>query len=460
MKNKGLKITLYVLIIILISLVSFIGVYRKDDNRFSNIVNEYLLGSNLKGKAVIELKIDDTENEIIYDENGNVVEEVDEENKDKYTTVKEPVNKEEVLNLDNYEKSKEILEKRFNFIKLPYYDIRLNKSNGSMIIETDEAYASDLSTMVSIIAKIDARDSANDELLFDNSNIKNVTANYQTDNSGAVTVYLDIALNSDSKSKIDEIKKKYADVEEAYSKNLNNVAEENVKSESDTEEIKAINLNFDNTLLNEAEFADIIISGNTIKIPVGNSSTSNDRINSYYNTAILVANSINIGQIPVVYTIDSTEYFATDYQYIIDYMIIAILAIIIIVSVYTIIKYKYKGILATISYIAWIAIFLLIIRYTNIEITISSLLSFLVLIVINIYVTNVVVKVSKEDTNYTEILKNSYKKIIDLLAVSIIIFIVFSFTNFYPISSIGLFMFWGVLTIIVNSLITAKILTK
>ena len=466
MKNKGLKIILYILIVILISLVSFMGIYKRDTNRFSNIVNDYLLGSSLKGAAVLELKVDDTENEVIYDENGNIVEEVDEKNEDKYTTVNEPVNKEEVLNLDNYEKSKKIIEERLNFIEVPDYNIRLNHSDGTIIIEADETYLSDISTMVSIIGKIDARDSESDELLFDNSNIKNVRASYQTDSLGYTTVYLDISFNNDSKYKIDEIKNKYttsvdeSDESENNENETTNEVTEETEEEETTEDTKTINLNFDDTLLNEVEFSDIIISGSTLSMPVSDSSTNSSTINSYYNTAILVAESINIGQIPVVYETEATEYFAVNYENIMYYIIIGLVALFVIIYVYTIIKYKFKGIIAMISHIAWIAILLLIIRYTNVYLSISSILSLFVLMIINAYITNVILNTSQEYKEYAEILKNSYIKLIDMLLVVIIIFIVFSFTTFELISSVGLLMFWGVITVILNSLVTAKILSS
>ena len=113
-----------------------------------------------------------------------------------------------------------------------------------------------------------------------------------------------------------------------------------------------------------------------------------------------------------------------------------------------------------ISHIAWIAILLLIIRYTNVYLSISSILSLFVLMIINAYITNVILNTSQEYKEYAEILKNSYIKLIDMLLVVIIIFIVFSFTTFELISSVGLLMFWGVITVILNSLVTAKILSS
>ncbi len=465
MKGKGLKLTLYILIVVLISLISFFGIYVKDSSRISNIVNEYMLGSNLKGKAVMELKVDDTKNEVVYDENGQVVEEPDDENKDKYTTVEEPVNKEEVLNVENFEKSKNIIEERFKFIKLPDYNIRLNKSNGTIIIEADEGYMQDVSTMTSIIGKLEAKDTDSDELLFNNSNIKSVNATYQTDMEGATTVYLDITFNNDSKSKIDELKNKYTVVEEKNEETENTVNNETsedetqTETEEDKEDVKTITLNFDGSLLNEAEFGDIIITNSTMRIPVANSSTNSSTINSYYNTAILIAHSINIGELPIVYTVEATEYFAANYGNVIEYIIIGLIVAVAVIYVYMIIKYKSKGVIGAISYTLWIALLLLAIRYTNIEITISSLLSFIVLILINAYITNAVIDASMENTDYTAILKNSYKKIVNLLIISIIILVVFSFTTFGLINSIGLLMVWGVLISVLNSLITAMILS-
>ena len=73
-KYKGMKITLIILTIILLSMISFIGIYLQDKNQIKNIMPEYLLSRDLKGHRRVELKVSDEVAETIkYDAEGNVI---------------------------------------------------------------------------------------------------------------------------------------------------------------------------------------------------------------------------------------------------------------------------------------------------------------------------------------------------------------------------------------------------
>ena len=54
---KKVKIITIVLAIILVSLISFVGIYIQTQNRMENKVKDYQLGSELEGRRVIELKV-------------------------------------------------------------------------------------------------------------------------------------------------------------------------------------------------------------------------------------------------------------------------------------------------------------------------------------------------------------------------------------------------------------------
>ena len=56
-KLKGLRVTLIILIIILISLASFVGIYVKDKNKMSNIIPDFILGSDVTGNRIVELNV-------------------------------------------------------------------------------------------------------------------------------------------------------------------------------------------------------------------------------------------------------------------------------------------------------------------------------------------------------------------------------------------------------------------
>lgn len=93
-KNNTLKIILAVLVIILISLISFMGIFVKDKNRMKNILPEYELGIELTGGRVFNIKPDETVNTEYYDKDGNKVESssIEEGKEDEYTKQEVPVN--------------------------------------------------------------------------------------------------------------------------------------------------------------------------------------------------------------------------------------------------------------------------------------------------------------------------------------------------------------------------------
>ena len=59
MQSKKLRNVLISFIVLLICLVSFIGIYVQDKNEMVNVIPDYILGVNLKGGRVLELKVSD-----------------------------------------------------------------------------------------------------------------------------------------------------------------------------------------------------------------------------------------------------------------------------------------------------------------------------------------------------------------------------------------------------------------
>ena len=100
--KKVLKVVLVILFIILISLISFGGIFVQNTKFVENIVPDYQWGMDLTGSRVIGLAISEATNTVIYDEEGNVVSEEGENT----TTVEEPVNPEESLTQENFQKAK------------------------------------------------------------------------------------------------------------------------------------------------------------------------------------------------------------------------------------------------------------------------------------------------------------------------------------------------------------------
>ena len=94
--NKTLKLLgkiSVVVIILLLSLISFAGIYVKDKNAMKNVIPEYKLGTDLYGARNILVKVDDSTTTKKYDSNGNLVENSSDkdENNENITEVEEKV---------------------------------------------------------------------------------------------------------------------------------------------------------------------------------------------------------------------------------------------------------------------------------------------------------------------------------------------------------------------------------
>ena len=104
---KKVKILTITLLIIAITMIAFVGVYTKKQNRMENQVKNYDLSMDLTGTRNIRLKVNQESKTTIKDAEGNKVEEslTDEESAEKgYTKEEIPNNSEEVKTIKNPKK--------------------------------------------------------------------------------------------------------------------------------------------------------------------------------------------------------------------------------------------------------------------------------------------------------------------------------------------------------------------
>ena len=132
--DRRLKITLTVLVIILLSIISFIGLFVQDTKFMKDLIPEYKLGMDLKGYRELSLAVSDETETVYYDKDGKEVEEKTEDG----TTKEIPVNSEEILTKENFEKTKQLIDKRLSELSISEYFIRLNEKDGSFIVQIPE----------------------------------------------------------------------------------------------------------------------------------------------------------------------------------------------------------------------------------------------------------------------------------------------------------------------------------
>ena len=216
---KKIKIITIILAIILVSMVAFFGVYNKIQNRMENQVKSYEYAMDIKGVRNVRLKVNKETKTIIKDKDGKEVEDseslTDEQiEQNGYTKESVPYNSEDILTLENYNKSKEVIEKRLKKLNVNNYNIRLDEQAGDIIIELTENDNTD-----SIVSNINTKgefkiiDSETKEVLMDNNDIKKSAVMYGSNSSSTTSsgtsVYLDIEFTKEGSKKLEDISNKY-----------------------------------------------------------------------------------------------------------------------------------------------------------------------------------------------------------------------------------------------------------
>lgn len=464
---KVIKISTIVLLIILVSMIGFLGIYKQNKNQISNIIKDYSQSMTINGARNIKLVLNTDTTEVIKDSEGNVIEEATDEEIEQNGYIKEQVatNSEEIKTEENYNKSKQIIEKRLKTLGIQEYNINLNTQTGEMIVEIPEndkadSVVSNLNTM----GKFEIVDSETGEVLLDNSNIKSSSVLYNTETTGT-SVYLEIAFNKEGKNKLEEISKTYIH-EEDEKTSENNTVEEDATEESEESTEKEITMKVDDSEIMTTSFEEPITTGK-MQLLVGKTTTDKKTLQDYISQAQNMATVLDSGNLPIKYEIEKNQYILSDInEEQIGYIAIAIAVLVVIGIIVLIIKYKAKGLLAGISYIGLTALYLLLIRYANVEISVESIFGIAITLILNFIFTFMLLdKIEKKIKENKENVVNkstleTYKKFFNRIIPICAITIAFCFIKWIPISSFGMISFWGLLMIAVYNVVITRYLLK
>lgn len=464
---KKIQLVIKILAVALVVAIAFVGIYVQKQNRMENVVKDYSLGMDLEGARVIELKVSDDKKEITRDKDGKIVKDSDKKEDGDYTTEEQPVNSDDVKNVDNYKKSKNIIEKRLKKLGVDNYVIKLDEETGTIVLEIPEN--DDTDHTVSNISEtgkfqiVDSEDTEN--VLMDNNDIKSSSVLYNTTTSGTV-VYLNIEFNKQGKEKLKNISEEYKKIEEDSDSeesdsdsNEENTTEE---KEDEKEKQKEITMRIDDNDMITTSFDETMENG-SIQLSMGQASTDRSKISENIKSSSTIATILDTGNLPVVYETETNKYVATDITT--DLMIkvgIVAIAIIGIALLVLIIKYRKFGLLATIEFLGFIAVYSLLLRYTNVIITLEGIAAVGVIIVMN-YIFNWRVLGKTKGYNGDERAK-TYKDEFVAFCIKVIpiciLSIVFCFISWEPISSFGMTMFWGLTLAALYNITIAKSFLK
>ena len=445
---KKVKITTIILAIILIVLVAFGGVYIKTQNRMEDKVKEYSLGRELKGERLIELKISDG------------------------STEGKTAPSEEEKNVENYETVKKTIEKRLKSLKAQDYTISLNKENGVIRVELPEDdQTDDLAYYLIASGKVEIKEKDTSTELLNEKMVKKAQYTYTSNADGEYQVYLEIALTEEGQAKIEEVKNNYAilkddvDAIEAKNKSDNSSDESNTetnnteeqKTETSTEETKKVaKLSIAGT-----DYDVDRIEKNKIRVKMGSQTSNTTTVNNSMAKAAELTMLINSGKYPIDYEVQNNRFVHSDItNEQLLYFAGAVAVILLVLFVILTIKYKSKGFLASISCIGFIALLSLVLRYTNVIITIEGIGAIILIILIDLKLSQMMLNKTKILNVVSEAVKSSYKELFLKLVPIMIVSIVFCFSGWTNLSSFGMIMFWGFILIAIYNIIVTEILLK
>lgn len=471
---KRFKTVAVVLIVILISAIAFGGLYIKSQGVWKNALKEFSFGMELDGIRELRFSLDtsETEKEVYVDSEGNYAGDVVEKNEttsspeislvdengnptssenaetkseeqaDSKTEEKEDevlanykketrtikVNEEANINIQNFEKTKKIIQSRLETLDMYEYNIRLDNVTGDLIVEVpDNDNIQIEESLVATKGKFEVVDSQNGLILLNNSNIKNVSATYNNTENGYQS-YLIVQLNKEGTEKLKEISKKYV----------------SSADESGVTTTKYISVELDDQKILETYFGDELTNG-ILQIPMGQAVEDYNEFVPVYVSTGRLAEILNLEMLPLIYRLNADNYILSNVTEEVKLIAIVSFAIIVLIlSIVIIVKYKAKGLKLAILNVGYIAILTLVFRYTNVLITINSLIAFCGVVGINLLFSFKLLENLKNNDDiklvFTETMKQLYFAIIPVVIIAII----FTFMTGAVISSIGMVLFWGI----------------
>ena len=381
-KEGFLKKFLAVLIIILLGLVSYGGIYVKNKNIMKNVLPDFSLGMDLDTNTIIKLNVV-KDNENSSEENSN------EEKSNEANENGQAQNSENIYTVENYRKSKEVLENRFKTVGVKQYNVRLDEQSGSLVVEIPEKIDEKSISNIFVVGKTEIKlvkekktsddteknegnennTDTTEEILGDAKNIKKATAeiddSYKSYGIGSF-VKLDLEFDNEITKKFKEMK--------------NNYVKPSTEDENASEDSIVITID-GSTICSMAEsnFLEYASNG-TLPLKLGDYTNDSDILKDTLDEAISIKVIVENENLPVKYFIDYSNDIHSNISKI---GIVSVFAVIFAVMfIYLLIRYKLKGILAGLCVIGFEALLLLVLRFTNVQISIAAIVSMVAMLIV------------------------------------------------------------------------------
>ena len=465
MKNKTLKNALakliVVLLIVLVSLISFLGIHKRNLNTWKSILPDYQFSKELSEIRTFEFSVDTSTKDKSSDENTaenttgnttenatNTVAEGTTENTDNTanttdtnstnTTAEQvPVNDPAVLTKENYLKTKKIVENRLKDFGIADAEVTVNENNGKLAVSVPYEGTTDYSAaLASQKGKIEIIDSETKEVLMGRSMIKKASAYYQqannndsatatTDDTVSYNLGVKLTFTSEGQKKLNELSKTYIETTDENGE----TSQKTITVQIDGED------KYITYFTPDGEYTELAI-------PLYRSVSADDMdtFNSDYKDCFVTQTILNNDEFPITYKLTSGSFIESDLgENFVKGLSIAGIVLLAIVIVLTIVKNKKDGFCASIIEIGYIAILLLIIRAASVSLTLSGILTIAIMAIVNYFLLLTFMKTEKA-IDKLEKFGNFILTIIPFI-ITIVVFALGKEVNTQSIGSVGI---WGI----------------
>ncbi len=468
--QKKLNVLLVVLVVILLSIASFVGVFTSQKSDMKDAVPSYVLSADLVGYRQVTLQIKEETEETTENttENKTTENTTSEENKtEEKKEEKKELTAEEKAN--NYRANADVIRSRFKSLKVENFTVTVDEVTGKMEITVPEDDRTDIILSdICQVGKFKITDKETGEELMNNDDVSSVVIG-ETSYAGSLTTYMSINFNAKGRGKFSDITAKYQNVLVPAGTPVNTTANstentaENTTTAVSTESTyvdKQVVIKLDDTDLLTTDF-DSVVSNGQLPLTLGDLSGDADQKNSAKNLAAIMENKPMNDK----YEVTGNTYVAAPIENntakVIIYIEIAIALFIVLILI---VKFGYKGILASIINVGFVAILLLVIRLTNVKLSLDGIMAIEAGYILQAIYSFMICGLLKNKDISTKELKDGATKILKqfvLIVIPILILsVVCCLAEWAAIFSVGMIVFWSIVIALVYNFIITKFLAR
>lgn len=448
---KKYKITLTIAIILIVALImfaSFFGIYKKNENGEKiSLIPGLKLGMEFGKTRVITANVNQQTTKTIYDSEGNIVTPEDGKEyteEEGYKTIEQPINPMSIKTLENYKKVKDIFKKRLEGNNITEYTLELEEKTGDIKIEIPEnSNSENIQSLLKNSGSLILLDGQTFETVLDSTYLTKADVMY---NQGEMetAVFLQLTFNEEGTKKLKELNEIYVETTE---EKTNEAGEKENTTTSKTVWVILNDKFLGTTVLPNIVYNDKIIF--TFGV-----SSDNEKVQEAINEARSEATLLNAGTMPLAYQFSEEVKETNITAKTIFTYISAISVVFLIAFIYMIIKFRAKGFIAVYFQVGYLATLLLVLRLTNVVITMEGITAIVISMILDYVFTYItLMHIDRKTESFFK--KANLEFFLDSLPIYVIA-IVFTFAKTVNISSFGMSLFWGIIMIYTYNFIFSK----